>query len=128
MPNKIDLIFAELSYKIIGCLFDVYNELGAHHKEIIYQKALAAAFSQAGLKYKQQLYAEVLFQDKKIGSYYFDFLVEEKVVLEIKHKDRLSKVDYDQIKKYLQTNNLKLGLLANFSNHGLIYKRVANIH
>jgi GxxExxY protein len=126
--KKSKLIYEDLSYQIIGSLFEVYNEIGGCHKEIVYQRALALMFKKNGLKFKEQVYQPIEFSNAKIGSYYLDFLIEEKVVLEIKRKIRFSHVDYEQIKKYLKTTGLKLGLLASFSDNAVKFARVLNLY
>jgi len=79
------------------------------------------------LKFKEQLYAPVMFQNKKIGSYYLDFLIADKIILELKKGDRFYKKDIEQTFAYLKTHNIKLGLLARFTNHGVKVKRIVNI-
>jgi GxxExxY protein len=78
------IIYKELSYKIVGILFEVYNELGYGYKESHYQKALELSFSKSGLRYRSQCPYSILFRNEIIGRYYMDFIIEEKVVLEIK--------------------------------------------
>jgi len=73
------------------------------------------------------LYYPLIFQEEVIGKYYFDFLIEDKIVLELKRGDYFSKQDIEQIYRYLKINNLKLGILARFSSKGLLFKRIVNI-
>lgn len=117
MPKIIreDLIYPELSFQIIGILFDVYNTIGYGFLEKVYQKAVAQALQISGLRYKEQLYAPIVYQDKRVGVNYFDFLIDDKVVLEIKKGDRFAKTHIDQLFQYLVNKKLKLGLLAYFS-------------
>jgi GxxExxY protein len=127
MLYRKDLIYPDLSYKIIGILFEVYNELGPGHLEKYYQKAIASAFKDLSLKFKEQVRVDLKFQNKKVGIYFLDFLIEDKIVLEIKKGDRFAKYFFDQINAYLQATNLKLALLANFSTNGLKFKRIVNL-
>lgn len=122
-----DLLYPDLSYKIIGVLFDVYNDLGYGYQEKYYEKAIAKAFEQAGLKYKEQLHVPFKFKEYKIGDYYLDFLVEDKIVVELKKGDRFSKKNIEQVYAYLKAKDLKLGILAQFSTNGLKFKRIVNI-
>jgi GxxExxY protein len=122
-----DLIYPDLSYKIIGALFGTANEIGVGHKEKFYQKALAQVLNEKGIKYKEQLPSKIYYKEKYIGIYYFDFLIEDKIVLEIKVKSYFSKKDMDQIYSYLKANNLKLGILAHFTKSGVRIKRIVNI-
>lgn len=125
--EKSDLLYPELSYKIIGCAFDVYNEIGGGHKELVYHKALLVAFKNAGLNVKNELPYSVKFQNVSVGKNYFDFLVEEKIVIEIKSADRFTKANFDQLTNYLVVSNLKLGLLISFGRTAVKHTRVLNI-
>lgn len=124
---KQDLLYPELSYKVIGCAFEVYNEIGGGHKELTYHNALEIAFKNKGLECKSELYYPVKFQSVSVGKNYFDFLVDEKVVVEIKSADRFTKANFDQLINYLVVSNLKLGLLISFGRTEVKYKRVLNI-
>ncbi|MDQ3110348.1 MAG: GxxExxY protein [Bacteroidota bacterium] len=94
-----DLLYPELSYKIMGCAFNVFNQLGSGHLEKIYQKALAIEFANAGLKFHEQLKSEVWFEGEMLGYGKLDFLVENKVVVEIKRGNDFNPADFDQVKK-----------------------------
>lgn len=122
-----DLIYPELSYKIIGIMFEVYNELGPGYQEKHYQKAIAGAFGKHKIFFKEQVLVQLKFQDVKIGNYFLDFVVEDKIVLEIKQGERFLKTNISQLNSYLKTTNLNLGILVNFANHGLQYKRIVNL-
>ena len=79
--RKTNILYPELSYKIIGSAFDVYNSLGKGHYEIYYQRALAEAFSKINLKFKQQVYYSLKYNNKIIGKNFIDFLVEDEIVV-----------------------------------------------
>jgi len=113
-----------LSYKIIGILFDVYNELGHGYQERIYQRAIAEAFRRAGLKYEEQVPCKLSYGGTNIGRYFLDFLVDNKIVLEIKQGDRYSRTNFVQVTGYLKATGLPLGILANFTSNGVVFKRV----
>lgn len=121
-----DLLYPELSFQIIGCAFEVHNELGFGFKETIYQKALSIALEQKQLSFKEQVHYQIKFKEQVIANRYFDFIVDEKVVVEIKRDDRFSKANIDQTIEYLKTSNLKLALLINFGKEGVVYKRLIN--
>jgi len=124
---KPNLVYPELSYKIIGALFEVYNELGSGYQEKYYQKATAALFRNLGLNFKEQPWSPLIFKNTKIGDYYFDFLVDDKIVLELKRKERFSRRDIEQVFAYLKVRKLKLGILAYFTNSGVRFKRILNL-
>lgn len=124
---KDDFIYADLTYKIIGALFEVFNTVGPNHKEIFYQKAVAREFQEVKIFFKEQLPAKITYKGKIIGIYYFDFLIEDKIILELKSRDYFSKKDIDQAFAYLKAKNLKLGIIAHFTKRGVKIKRVVNI-
>lgn len=121
------VIFPELSYTIVGAAYEVYNNIGGGHKESVYQKALFEIFKNLNLNVQQQVPYQVNFKDKTIGKNYFDYLVENKIVVEIKSNDRFSKKYFDQVLNYLIVSNLKLGILLVFGREGVRFKRILNI-
>jgi len=130
MENKLkrnDLVHPELSYKIIGCAFEVFNELGFGHAEKYYQKAMAIALKNAGLNYKEQFYAPLKFKGELVGKLFLDFLVEDKVIVELKKNNFYSKSNIDQVNQYLLSTKLQLALLINITSKGINSKRLINI-
>lgn len=123
-----DLIYPELSYQIIGILFDVWTEVGFGHKESFYQNAVSIGIENRKMNYQEQLPMKVYYKNKKIGMYYFDFLIEDKIVLEIKVRNYFSKKDIEQVYSYLKSNNFKLGIIAHFTRTGVKFKRVVNLY
>ncbi|MEA2020346.1 MAG: GxxExxY protein [Patescibacteria group bacterium] len=122
-----DLIYPELSYEIVGVLFDVYNKLGSSYKEKYYQRAVGKLLLNKGFDIKRELKADLEIQGEQIGYYFLNFLVEGLIVLELKAKPRMSKQDFKQVQSYLGTTGLKLGILANFGRpEGLNFYRVLN--
>lgn len=122
-----NIIYRELSYRIIGIAFNVFDELGPGHKEKYYQNAIAHSFKKENIKFRRELYAPLIFKTEKVGKYFFDFEVEEKIIIEIKRGERISYRDIDQLYSYLKVKNLKLGLIIRFTQKGAIVKRVVNI-
>ena len=120
------IIQAELSYKIVGILFDVHNELGNRFQEKYYQRAVEEGLRHNKIKFEKELSVALEYNGKRIGKYFLDFLIEDKIILEIKAIPRLRIKDFKQILSYLVANNLELGLLANFRPDKLTYKRVLN--
>ena len=123
-----DLVYPELSYQIVGVLFEVYNQLGPGYPEKYYQRAIAEELQKCNLVFQEQVYSPVIFNEKTIGVNYLDFLIENKIILEIKKGSRFSKKHIDQILTYLKTKNLKLGIIANFGPKELKFKRIINLH
>lgn len=122
-----DLVHPDLSYKIIGILFEVWTKVGYGHKESFYQKAVAKSLKDAGLKFREQLPVKVRYKDEPLGEYHFDFLIEDKIVLELKVKNYFAKTDIEQLYSYLKAINLKLGILAHFTHGGVKSKRILNL-
>ncbi|MFH1089635.1 MAG: GxxExxY protein [Candidatus Uhrbacteria bacterium] len=125
MEEKKDkLLYPKLSYQIIGVCFDVYNELGSDLKEKNYQKAIAFGFTQKGISFFQQKYCPIKFKTKRVGDHFVDFLVDEKIILEIKVAEKFKPADFKQVKSYLISNNIELGILVRFSGDGVAFCRV----
>ena len=122
-----ELVHKELSYKIIGVLFEAYNRLGYGYQEKYYQKAIAECLREAGLYFIEQAPYKVKMKDKIIGQYFIDFLVENKIVLEIKKAERFSKQNTEQVSGYLKSTGLELAILANFTPAGIKAKRMLNL-
>jgi GxxExxY protein len=123
---KKDLIYPELSYQIIGILFEVYNQLGSGYHEKYYQRAIATELKRCSLSFREQVFIPLRFKKDIIGRQYLDFLIEGKVILEIKKGDRFSKRNIEQVLNYLKATGLKLGILANFGSKELKFKRIIN--
>jgi len=123
-----DLLYPELSYQIIGILFDVSNDMGYGYQEKYYQKAVSEKLKESNINFKEQFPINIVFNDNRIGRYFLDFLIEDKIILEIKKMDKFLKGNIDQTYAYLKSTNLKLGILANFTKKGIQYKRIINLN
>ncbi len=123
-----DLIFPELSYKINGVLFEVFKELGGGHQERYYQKAVAIGLTQKGIKFSEQHFVPLEFKGEKVGSYFLDFLIEDCIVLELKRGKFIPANIIHQTKQYLLALKIKLGLIACFTNSGVVVKRILNLY
>ncbi|MEO5644275.1 MAG: GxxExxY protein [Bacteroidia bacterium] len=110
-----DLLFPEISYTIMGCAFDVFNQIGPGHLEKVYQKAMAAALREKKLLFNEQVPHVLRFNGEKVGSGYFDFLVEEKIVVELKRGRFYLASDMEQVNEYLKMSNKKLGIIIRFT-------------
>jgi len=126
MIEKKDLIYPDLSYEIIGCAYDVFNSIGGGHKEIVYQRAMSLSLKGKNITYTEQQYYPVKFKDQVVGKNFFDFLVDEKIVVELKSSTRFNKAHFEQVLNYLNLSNIKLALLISFDQGGVNCKRVVN--
>jgi GxxExxY protein len=127
MKTKKDLIYADECYQIMGIVFKVFKKLGFGHKENFYQKALAKEFEDKKIEFKEQLRCRVRYKNKELGVYILDFLILNKIILELKQKSFISVKDINQLYKYLRATNLKLGLIVTFTRDGAKCKRVVNL-
>jgi len=119
-----DFLYEELSYKIRGCAFRVYNTLGFGHKEKVYQRALALALKKTELKFIQEKKFYIKFMGKNIGYEFVDFLIENAVVVEIKAISEITNIQIAQVVSYLKGTNKNVGLILNFAKSKLEIKRV----
>ncbi len=126
--SAVSLFFPELSYQIGGILFRVYNELGPGYHEKHVQRAVANALRSAKIAFQEQVPMEFEFQGRSIGRYFLDFVVDSKIVLELKVRGRFLKKDFNQVKQYLRKTGLQLGLLARFGQSGVVIERVLRPH
>ncbi len=126
MPNG-KVVFKKLSYEIVGILFEVFNELGYGYKEKYYQKAIATLLKERKIPFKEQMRYRVTFKDKSLGNQFLDFLIDDKIILEIKRGNYFSKRNFKQVKQYLKVTNKKLAILANFTSSGVKTIRILNV-
>jgi len=121
-----DLKYKDITEKIIGASFEVHGFLGNGFQEVIYQRALAWEFGQHELTYAREIEQNIYYKDlpKPIGTRRADFVVESKVLVEIKAVIELKDVHLAQILNYLKAYKLEVGLLINFGSKSLSFKRL----
>jgi GxxExxY protein len=107
-------IHRDLTEKVIGVFYDVYNELGFGFLESVYQSAMIVALRTTGLKTDGQVGLPVYFRGSVVGDYVADILVEDKLILELKAAEDLSSIHEAQLLNYLKATQIELGLLLNF--------------
>lgn len=120
----VELIYPDLSYRLVGILFEVHKQLGGEFEEKYYQRAVEKLLTNKGIPYTRELKTDLLFEGEKIGIYFLDFLIENRVILELKATSVLQPAHFRQVKSYLIAHHLRLGILANFRGKSLIYKRI----
>ncbi len=115
----------DLCYNIQGCIFSVSNKYGKGLKENIYQNALAEEFSKKGLNAVGQKRINIYSFDtgNKLGTYVPDFIIEDKIILEIKASSFTTKQDIEQQRSYLRISEYEIGYLVNFCMDELYIKR-----
>jgi GxxExxY protein len=117
---------SDLTHKIIGCAMQVHSFLGNGFQEVIYQRTLAYEFAQAGLVFSRELEMPIYYKDylEPIGTRRVDFLVEGSVLVELKAQTSLEDVHLAQILNYLRAYKIEIGLLINFGEKSLNFKRL----
>ena len=114
MKKKVDLLYKELTYQIRGAVFDVHKALGSGHKESVYHKALVEEFKKREMKFTEEKKIPISYNKVRVGIYRPDFVIDDKIIVEIKAVSFLSKNFLEQIKHYLCGSSYRLGLLINF--------------
>ncbi len=115
-----------LTYTIIGCAMKVHNTLGNGFQEVIYQRCLQIELEKASLKFGREVEQAIHYEDIVVGTRRADFIVEDKVVVELKALVNLEDVHLAQAKNYVVAYNFKQGLLINFGSTSLQYKLIFN--
>ena len=119
----------EISFKIRGAIFKVYNTLGPGLFESVYESALYYELTKLGLKVERQSEITILYDEIILDlAFRIDLLVEEKVIIEIKSVTDLAPIHFKQVTNYLKLTNKKLGILVNFNTINILndIKRIAN--
>ncbi len=123
---KTELKHKDISEKIIGAALEVHKFLGNGFQELIYQRALAYEMSQVGLEFTREIEQDIYYKELKepIGTRRADFVVEGKVLVELKATIQLEDVHLAQALNYLKAYHLVVGLLINFGSKSLTFKRL----
>ena len=112
-----------LTKEIIGCAMRVHSALGSGFPENIYHRSLALEFGRTGLPFEQEIHLPVFYLNTQVGARRVDFLVDKAVLVEIKALTELTQLNYSQIINYLKAYQLEVGLLINFGEQSLHFKR-----
>lgn len=118
--------FNDLTYKINGCAMKVHNQLGNGFQEVIYQRCLAIEFRRAGIEFEREKEQKIYYDQFLVGTRRADFVVENKVIVELKALINLEDVHLAQAKNYVVAYNFPIGLLINFGAKSLQFKKIYN--
>ena len=118
--------YSELTSKIIGCAMTVHKMLGNGFQEVIYQRALAIEMNLSGIEFSREFEMPIFYREEHIGTRRVDFLVEGVISVELKAITKLEDVHLAQAIDYLEAYNLEIGLLINFGETSLNFKRLTN--
>lgn len=124
MIVKKEYPLSDLTGKIIACAMEVHRFLGNGFQEVIYQRALEIEMRSQGLEFSREHKMEIFYKGEAIGTRRVDFLVEGKIMVELKAVVQLEDVHLAQAINYLEAYGLEIGLLINFGNRSLQFKRV----
>ena len=120
-----ELIYKDEAFKIVGCCMEVHRELGKGHNEVIYKDALEIEFRRQGISFAREVEYTLTYKGAiLLHKYFADFVVMDKIILEAKAIECLTDSHIKQTLNYLAASKLKLGLLVNFGEDSLTYKRV----
>jgi GxxExxY protein len=119
-------IHSDLTQKIIGCAMKVHNTLGTGFQEVIYQRSLAIEMEKQQLPFDRELELKIYYEGIEVGTRRVDFLVDSKVIVELKALNTLEDVHLAQTLNYLEASKLEVGLLINFGTTKLQFKRLIN--
>jgi GxxExxY protein len=117
-------MYSAITETILGCCFEVMNELGSGFLEAVYKQALFMAIEEKGLKIELERRFEVIFRGQRVGVYVADLIIENMIIVELKCCESLIGAHQAQLINYLKTSGLLVGLLINFGNRKLEYKRL----
>ena len=124
MNNK-DFLYRDLSYRIIGCAMKVHRTLGCYLPEHVYQKALTTELQMSGIaNCASQKSFQVYYESVYAGHFFTDIIVEDKVILELKSTERITKEHEAQLFTYLHLSRLKVGDVLNFGTRSMTFKRL----
>jgi len=123
-----ELIYEDLTYRIRGSLFRVYNHLGPGFREETYKQAVIVDFAEEGIPSVSEKLFPVFYRTKKVDEYKVDLIAFEKIILELKSVAELHPRFEAQLLSYLKVTGLKLGLLVNFGKDELEIRRFVNPH
>ena len=118
------IVYRELSFKIVGCALVVHKVLGPGFPEAVYERALELELRKADLTFERQKTFRVLYEGKPVGDFRADFVVEDRLILELKAVTEMPRVFERQLHSYLQVSKLRLGILMNFGGTKLETKRI----
>ena len=113
----------KLTHKIIGCAYNVFNQLGFGFLESVYQKAMIIELSKNGLKYEVEKPLKVYYDNQVVGDFYVDLLIDDTVIVELKSVENITKQHEVQLVNYLNGLKKEIGLLINFGPSGVEVKR-----
>jgi len=121
-----DLLYSELTRSVIGAAIDVHKILGAGFLESVCEEAFATELKLRKIPYERQKPIDVVYKDSLAKQFVCDFIVYDKIIVELKAIEKISDIEKAQMLNYLKATGLSLGLLLNFGSDSLEIKRIIN--
>ena len=118
--------YEHITEKIIGCAMKIHSTLGNGFQEVVYQRCMEIEMGRQGLSYSREFEMPIFYDGIEVGTRRVDFLVENKISVELKALTKLEDVHLAQALNYLEAYNLEIGLLINFGSKSLEFKRLHN--
>jgi GxxExxY protein len=118
-----DLLYKDLSYILRGCFFKIYNTLGFGHKEIIYQQSLISELKSQHIPFETEKVLPITYNNTIVGVYRPDFIIDNKIIIELKAQDFIARANEEQLVHYLKSTGYQLGFLVNFGSTKLEISR-----
>lgn len=119
-----ELLYKDEVYNVIGAAMDIHSVLGCGFSEAVYQEALAIEMADRGIPFEQEKLIQIAYKEKVLKKQYqADFVCYDKIILELKALSALTSEHESQLLNYLKATGLKLGILINFGEKSLVYKR-----
>jgi len=119
--------YEELTEKIIKCFYRIYDILGYGFLEKVYENALKIEFGKVGLRFENQFLVKVYYEGEVVGDYFADFVVEDKVIVEVKAVRELGGGEGKQLLNYLKATDKDVGLLLNFGEKAEVRRKIFEI-
>jgi GxxExxY protein len=124
--SETDLLHSDLTKNIIGASMEVHRILGSGFLENVYEEALAVEFDLRKIPYERQMAFNVVYKGRKVRQFFCDFVVYDKVIVELKAIKEISNIEQAQVLNYLKVKGFELGLLLNFGSSSLEIKRLVS--
>ena len=118
------VIYPELSYKVMGVAFQVFNDFGFGMSEKFYQKAFAEILERESISFKREYPVVVYYHNKPLAKFFLDFVIEDKLIVELKVRPRMGYVHIKQVMEYLNVTGHKLAIMIYFTKDGVKYRRI----
>ncbi|MEW6609100.1 MAG: GxxExxY protein [bacterium] len=116
--------YKEITYQILNAAFEVHNILGCGFLEKVYENSVVCELRLKGMKVEAQKKIEIFYKGKEVGIYVADLIIEDKVIVEVKAVDEISKIHKAQLLNYLKATGYEVGLILNFAKTKLEYERL----